>query len=120
MLKLALLLTALATPALAGATEISKCWMTGSATADTLRSVVDVLATVNPDGSVEKVEIVAATAPTDNAKRTAFEIANRAIRRCARNEPSFAGKTVLLRSDYSEMRVTLLPEQLTNPEITDI
>jgi hypothetical protein len=90
--------------------EIAKCWTVGSASTDTLRSVVTLTALMKQDGSVDRVTLVSADGPTEAAKRTAFEIASRTVKRCARNGALPADKyeqwrEITMEFDYNAMRL---------------
>lgn len=92
--------------------QFSACWNVGAASTDTLRSSVEVVATMRLDGSVEAVDMVSSTGPSDTATRGAFEIAGRAMLRCAKNAnlPPDAydqWRKVNVKFDYSTMQVSV-------------
>ncbi|MFN6978941.1 MAG: cell envelope biogenesis protein TolA, partial [Gemmobacter sp.] len=89
---------------------ISQCWSVGSASTDTLRSVILVAITMKPDGDAEAVRLIRADAPTEAAGRTAFDIARRTILRCARKanlppEKYETWREIEMEFDYNGMRL---------------
>ena len=89
---------------------IQQCWSVGSASTDTLRSIVTVGISMNRDGRPESVRRISAQGPSDAATNTAYEIARRAILRCAANAQLPADKydhwrEIEIEFDYNGMRL---------------
>jgi hypothetical protein len=89
---------------------ISACWSVGSASTDTLRSVVLVGITMRQDGTPQEVRLIRADAPTEAAARTAYDIARRTILRCASNanlppEKYDSWREIEMEFDYNGMRL---------------
>lgn len=85
---------------------ISPCWDAGSASVETLSSTVTVFASVRPDGSVETVKQVSASGPSVEATTVAFDLARRAILRCARSTLIPGLSDLDLTFDYVTMTIT--------------
>jgi hypothetical protein len=89
---------------------IAACWSVGSASTDTLRSVVRVGITMRRNGTPQEVRLIRADAPTEAAGRTAFDIARRTILRCAANanlppEKYDSWREIEMEFDYNGMRL---------------
>jgi hypothetical protein len=89
---------------------VQACWNTGSASTDTMRSVVTLAISMSPDGRPTDIRLVDADSPSDAARQNAFEIARRAIARCIANaqlprEKYDHWREIEIEFDYNGMRL---------------
>jgi len=96
-------------------TEVSKCWSVGSASSDTMETVVTVDVEFRENGSVASVEIAAADGPNEAAIRSAFAAARIAVFRCADTRDLWRDETVSLRFNYKTMQISLVPRPAFKP-----
>lgn len=84
---------------------ISQCWDVGSTSKDTLSSIVVLEVKLRTNGSAESVSMISGDGPSEASVRSAYEIARRAVMRCAKNGAPWPAQTITLKFDYKALRV---------------